>query len=279
MSETDAVIIGAEDGEIAASNDGVDRFVTKHFGVLGTFRLHRAAIGWDLLAAPLNVMLAPIFLLSRLTALVLAALRVRRASQWILAYPIFLHSAVARAVEQRIEFELWPAVSPQKASLNDRQRQLLRDYTSVRTSVAEIFTTLVVLALGFYLFRNPTPGIVSLTPFVSDLMTQTSAVANFPFGQGLGQMWYAAFPPVRSLSYVITVGISLALVASLVTTFAGIIADPIQAYLGIHRRRLLRLLEDLDASDAAGPVLAREHVLARLADISDAGVSLFRMLR
>ena len=260
-------------------HEKVNSFVRKHFGFPGTLRLHRAALGLDLLAAPVNVMLSPVFLLSRIIALLLEMLRLQRASRWILAHPIFLHSAVARAVEQRIEIELWPAVSPQGASLTDRQRRLLRDYTSVRTSVAEIFTTLVVLALGFYLFRNPTPGIVSLTPFVSDLMTQTSAVANFPFGQGLGQMWYAAFPPERSATYLITVGISLALVASLVTTFAGIIADPIQTYLGIHRRRLLRLLNDLDASDAAGPVLAREHALARLADISDAGVSLFRMLR
>lgn len=257
------------------SREAIDSFVRTHFSLPGTLRLHRAALGWDLLAAPLNVMLAPVFLLSRLIAICLAALRLRRASQWILGQPIFLHSSVARAVERLIATEL---LSPE-LPLNDRQRRLLRDYTSVRTSVSEIFTTLVVLALGYFLFRNPTPGIVSLTPFVSDLMTQSSAIADFPLGKALGQMWYAAFPPERSVAYVISVGLGLAVVASLVTTFAGIVADPIQAYLGIHRRRLSRLLATLAAHDAAGPVLAREHALARLADLSDAGVSLFRFLR
>ncbi len=256
-------------------HERVDGFIRKHFGVPGTFRLHRAALGWDLLAAPLNVMLAPIFLLSRLIALLLAVIGFRRGSQWILRRPIFLHSAVARAVEQRVETELWTPNAP----LNERQKRLLRDYTSIRTSVSEIFTTLVVLVLGYFLFRTPTPGIVSLTPFVSDYMTQSSAIAHFPLGQGLGHVWYWVFPPEHSIAYVITVGVCLAAIASLVTTFAGIVADPVQARLGIHRRRLLRLLRDLEASDAVGPVLAREHALARLADLTDAGVSLFRMLR
>lgn len=257
----------------------VDCFVRKHFSPKGSLGLHRAALGWDLLAAPLNVLLAPVFLLSRLVAVVLSVLGARRWSQWVLARPIFLHSAVARAVEQRIEMELWNAASPQRAPLNDRQRRLMRDYTGIRTSVSEIFTTLVVLAIGFHLFRNPTPGIVSLTPFVSDLMTQASAIADFPLGRTFGNIWYTAFPPERSLTYILSVGLGLAVVASLVTTFAGIAADPIQAHLGIHRRRLLRLLDDLEANDAGGPVLAREHAIARLADLSDAGVSLFRMLR
>ncbi|NDR59305.1 DUF6635 family protein [Aliiruegeria sabulilitoris] len=259
----------------AGDHEGVNRFVRKHFGVVGTFRLHRNALGWDLLCAPLNVLLAPIFLLSRLAALLLSMLGLRRGSQWILRQPIFLHSAVARAVEQRVETELWPPNTP----MNERQRRLLRDYTSVRTSVSEIFTTLVVLALGYFMFRNPTPGVVSLTPFVSDYMTQSSAIAHFPLGQGLGNLWYGVFPPERSITYVITVGVSLAAIASLVTTFAGIIADPLQVHLGIHRRRLLGLLLNLEANDAIGPVLAREHALARLADLTDAGVSLFRMLR
>ncbi|WP_149866456.1 DUF6635 family protein [Tropicimonas marinistellae] len=257
----------------------VNGFVRENFGVQGTLRLHRAALGGDLLAAPLNVMLAPIFLCSRLTALLLAAVGLRRSSRWLLSQPIFLHSAVARAVEKRIETDLLAPSSPHCAALSDRQRRLLRDYTSVRTSVAEIFTTVVVLTLGYFLFRNPTPGILSLTPFVSDYMTQSSAVAGFPLGQSLGHLWYAVFPPERSASYVLMVGVGLALVASFVTTFAGIIADPVQASLGIHRKRLARLLEDLAANDAAGPVLAREHAIARVADVTDAVVSLFRMIR
>ena len=88
------------------------------------------------------------------------------------------------------------------------------------------------------------------------------------------------FPIELPIWYVIAVGAGLAMVASLVTTFAGLVADPLQAILGIHRRRLLRLLADIErAHGDAAPGLAREHVLARLADLTDAGVSLFRIFR
>ncbi|SNS93589.1 hypothetical protein SAMN05421757_104416 [Tropicimonas sediminicola] len=252
-----------------------DLFVRRHFGFRGSLRLHRAALGWDLLAAPVNVVLAPVFLLSRLIALAFRAIGLGGASRWLLDRPIFIHSSLARAVEALVEAELWQSEEP----LNDRQHGLLRDYTAVRTSVSEIFTTLVVLSLGIFVFRHATPGIVSLAPLVSDYVSHSAAVANFPLGRGLGQAWYAAFPPAIPVWKVLAVGVGLAVVASLVTTFAGILADPIQARLGIHRRRLLRLQYALAASDDSAPSLAREHALARLADITDAGVSLFRFLR
>lgn len=255
-----------------------DAFAKRHFGFRGSLRLHRAALGWDLLAAPVNVLLAPIYLLSRLMAVVLRAVGLGRASRWLLDRPIFIHSALARAVETLIETELWPE-SVVGGPLNHRQKALLRDYTAVRTSVSEICTTLVVLALGVVVFRHATPGVVSLTPLVSDYVTQSAAVANFPLGQGLGHMWYAAFPPAIPVWKVLAVGVGLAGIGALVTTFAGIVADPVQARLGIHRRRLLRLQAALAANDDRSPAIAREHALARLADVTDAGLSLFRFLR
>jgi hypothetical protein len=75
------------------------------------------------------------------------------------------------------------------------------------------------------------------------------------------------------------IGIALAMVASIVTTFAGVIADPIQAILGIHRRRLIKLLNAIAASEDNASGLAPEHILARLADLTDAGLSLLRIWR
>ena len=51
----------------------IRRFVRETFGLRGTLGLHRAALGGDLVRAPLNVILAPVFLLNRLAALVARA--------------------------------------------------------------------------------------------------------------------------------------------------------------------------------------------------------------
>ena len=132
---------------------------------------------------------------------------------------------------------------------------------------------------GFALFQSATPGVISLTPLVSDHVARASAIDGFVLGERLGALWYSIFPARLAVWTVIGIGVALAMVASLVATFAGVLADPIQAALGIHRRRLMRLLSDLDAADGPPPSLAREHVLARAADISDAGVSLIRFLK
>jgi hypothetical protein len=75
------------------------------------------------------------------------------------------------------------------------------------------------------------------------------------------------------------VALGLVMSASMVSTFAGVVADPIQAALGIHQRRLMRLLARLDATEDPSPALEPEHLLARLADLSDAAMAVFRALR
>ena len=58
----------------------------------------------------------------------------------------------------------------------------------------------------------------------------------------------------------------------LIASFAGIVADPVQRQLGLHQRRLHRMLNATGAaveqSDAPGFV-ARDHYVARLLDLFD----------
>ena len=76
----------------------------------------------------------------------------------------------------------------------------------------------------------------------------------------------------------IVAGVVLAVAASLVTTFAGLIADPVQLWTGVHRRRLMRMLARLDRQQAPAGI-EREHVLARLGDLGDIASSIWRGLR
>jgi len=72
------------------------------------------------------------------------------------------------------------------------------------------------------------------------------------------------------------------LAGSVVAAFAGVIADPVQVRLGLHRRRLLRLIDTIEAEIAGRgdrPFVAREHYLARLFDLWDAALSVLRALR
>ncbi|NDV50198.1 DUF6635 family protein [Salipiger sp. PrR003] len=58
----------------------VDGHVASTFSLAGSARLHRRALGLDILCAPLNVVLAPLHALLRLIAFLLGVVRLRRAS-------------------------------------------------------------------------------------------------------------------------------------------------------------------------------------------------------
>ena len=106
----------------------------------------------------------------------------------------------------------------------------------------------------------------------------STAVSDFLLGDRLGRAWYWAFPVELSPWEVILTGVALAVIGSLITTFAGLAADPVQVLTGTHRRRILRLLDRLDRAQP-GPGLEREHLLARAGDLSDAALLLWRSLR
>ena len=253
----------------------IDAFVARNFSLRGTLALHRGALGWDLLRAPVNLILAPVLVLTRLAALLARIVRLRRVAAWLGGRRILLPTRVASRVEALLQDEL---LAP-GAGANPAVARLVTDYADVRSAVAEITTSLVVLAAGASLFHAATPGVVSLAPRVSDYVTRAQAVASFPLGDRLGGVWYAAFPTEVPVWSVVAMCVALAMAASVVTTFAGVLADPLQAATGLHQRRLRRLLARVEAADPTAPGIASEHVVARLADVGDLVLGLVRTFR
>lgn len=64
----------------------------------------------------------------------------------------------------------------------------------------------------------------------------------------------------------------LALAFSLLSAFAGIVADPVHRPLGIHRRRLRRLVAAIERNlrgDGPERFVVRDHYIARILDVAD----------
>ncbi len=284
----------------------LDGFVGRHFTWPGTFRIHRAALGWDILRAPVNVLLSLVLVLTRLAALVCRLLRRPGWSGWLLSRRILLRTAVARRVETLVLTDLLGlpdlpedipalAATPQFRAMTGPEmtaagaertaRRLLRDvaeYAGARTAVAELTTTLCVILAGALVFHALTPGMISMAPDVAGAVARTTAIAEFPLGKRLGGAWYGLMTPDTPAWLVGAAVTGLVAAGAVFAAFAGVLADPVQAWLGIHRRRLRRLLDTLEAHCRPGadrPFVAREHLLARVLDLWDAALSLFRLLR
>ena len=295
-------------------SDRVDAFVQRHFTWPGTLRLHRAALGADVLRAPVNVLMAPVLVLARLGAWICRRLRLRRAANWLIRRRLLLRTAVAARVEAAILTELLEVPLARSDLSRDRNalslailsapsyREAIRnrgsvdgaktmadgimravaEYTGTRSAIGEVTTALFTLVVGAIVFEALTPGMISMAPGVAEAVQRGTAIADFPLGSTLGSVWYDAFPSGPSPFLVTATIAGLVLLGSVVAAFAGVIADPVQGWLGIHRRRLMRLLVSIDAEikgTDAQPFVAHEHLLVRVFDLWDGALSVLRVFR
>lgn len=252
----------------------IERFVARNFSFRGSLRLHRHAIGWDLLRAPANVSLAPLFLLQRLLGLALGRIGLRRLARRITARPIMFRTALAEELDRRLIADLLVPLGLAPA--------LTEDYVATRAATNEMATTLGTVGFGAVVFKSVTPGVLSLAPALAAVMAQGAAIASFPLGGALGAVWYQAFPMQVPVQIVIATGAGLIVTLALAATFAGIVTDPLQRRLGLHRHRLQRLVDALSremASPGSGRFAAPEHYGARAGDLADAAVNALRWLR
>jgi hypothetical protein len=292
----------------------VDWFVAKHFTWPGTLHLHTAALGWDILRAPINVTLSPILVLIRVLAFLCRRIGFPVAAEWLAGRAILLRTTVARRVEICIVTDLLDLPLPHGAADSDPDavsravlaapqiRDLIRmrestadvlavgrriaralgDYAGTRSAVAEMTTAVVTLAVGALVFHALTPGLISMAPGVADAMARTTAISDFLLGQAIGAVWYGVFPAGASPWLVAATVVVLVMIGSIFTAFAGVLADPVQIRLGIHRRRLLRLIDVLEVELCGSgdkSFAAREHFYARFFDLWDAGASALRFFK
>jgi len=301
----------------AARHEQVAHFVHAHFSLLGTLRLHRAALGWDIALAPLNLAMAPpqmalwlagtgarrlgaSRLASRMTSLRLVReTAVARRVRWLVITELLElpcregpHEATRDALAEtiladaRVIATLQPMLvrlgeAGEDPALQARIERAVADYAGTRGATTEITMALISLGAGAGSFGKLTPGAVSLGPVLAGMLAQQAAVASFPFGSALGSLWYAAFPVAPAASLVAGLTGGLVAGAALATAFAGIIADPLQRALGLHQRRLHRLLATMERQvlDPEAPAFALyEHYFARLMDLFDLVGAAYRLI-
>jgi hypothetical protein len=113
---------------------------------------------------------------------------------------------------------------------------------------------------------------VTLSSALAGIIAQQAAIAAFPLGAGLGAFWYGLFPASAGIGLLAATMGGVFLCSALLSAFSGILTDPLQRRLGLHRRRMSRLLDGLEAilsGDADRPMTMGDHYVARLVDLFD----------
>ena len=307
-AEAEAIVARAIERYVAERRARVQGFVDANFSLIGSLRLHREALGADLLRAPANLALVPPFLVMQLGAAGLGGLGARRAARWLQSRKLFLTTDVARELTFRLHRDLLELpyddgvrrtecdalaeaiLADQRLALplaaiserlqqqrggpevEARLRAMLETYAGARTAAADLFNNALLASTGAALFQKLTPGTFSLGPVLAGAIAHQAAVASFPLGAGLGSLWYAWFPTAPSAALLLGTTGGLMLLTAVTAGFAGVISDPVQRALGLHARRLERLIDALGrelAGDSDVAFQVRDHYVARIFDLLD----------
>ncbi len=321
LSTVDAQRIVAEAAHtyFESRRSRVDEFVDRHFSFAGSAAMHRKALGWDILKAPANIALAVPHLTTKLAAAAARAAGAEQTSTYLNSRKLFFDTAVSREIEWLIVTDLLELPLRQEGresrrdalaeailaapelqdALNQaieaigrrgdspafRQRleEAMQTYTGTRAAAAEIATALVTLGAGAVAVHQATPGVMTLGPALATALAHQAAVASFPLGAGLGSLWYGVYPAVASPALIGGMTGGLLAVSSVAAAFAGIVADPVQRRLGLHQRRLRRLIDALERQWETGRAesgfTARDQYVARLLDLFDLLGSAYRLAK
>jgi hypothetical protein len=319
----------AADRRLAAAivEDGVRRyfgerrkrvrpFVDRNFSLAGSIRLHRAALGWDIARAPLNLAMAGPQVGLLVASQAARKLGARRMAAQLGSKRLLVHTEVGKELAWRLHADLLelpyrsggritardalaetilsdprvvaaltPALEAIGArgddpALRQRLEAAMTEYTRTRAAATEITTALLTLSSGALALRKLTPGAMSLGPTLAAAIAQRAAVMSFPMGGALGSLWYTLFPVAPSALLVAGLTGGLLAASTVASAFAGVIADPVQRKLGLHEHRLRRMLDALERQmhDPAAPGFAvHDHYVARLLDLFDVAGALVRL--
>ncbi|MDP6474646.1 MAG: hypothetical protein QF666_18165 [Alphaproteobacteria bacterium] len=294
----------------------IENFAKDNFSFLGSFRLHRHAVGLDMIRAPVNLAMSAPFLTTQIIAAGCRATGRKESAAWLESRRFYLKTDVARELEWRlfVDFlELPYAQGPRVSEHDALAEELLRDarvegaiaeqlkssgvrgddaefrawlsgalntYQSTRVSSADMSNALLGAGIGAVAFKQLTPGMMSLGPVAAHALVQSAAIASFPLGAGIGGVWYGLFPAVAPAA--LTVGATGGLVAfgALFSAFSGVVSDPVQRRLGIHQRRLRKLLKALEQElqgEGEARFTVRDHYVARILDLLE-GLNVIRTM-
>jgi hypothetical protein len=294
------VVRDAAQRYIAGRQHQIDAFVDRHFSFLGSLALHRRAIGWDLVRAPANLLLAGPALLVKLAGWAGRRAGSRRLADRLARMRLLFDTGVSRELEWLVMSELLeiPCHRSDRASYRDalaatiladervaerldtefdklagcRFKSAVQNYLESRSATAEIATGVAAAGFGALAVKQATPGLATLGMALAGMIAQQAAIAAFPLGAGLGGLWYGLFPVAAGPGLLAATMGSVFLSAAVLAAFSGIVTDPLQRRLGLHRRRLLRLMQELERTlggEAGRDPTLRDHYVARLVDVFD----------
>ena len=308
IKKVDQSINNAVDIYIESRRVKIPEFVNKYFSVKGALRLHKKALSSDLYKSPFNIfwalpytgMKATAFLFKKGGNKIIPRIfeklprgfetNVQKEVKWLIytelleiPFQLGKRKSEKDALLEEIlnQPEITAMFVQELAQINkkskdpDFRKRLesnLMEYASSRTAAADLAGTLITLSIGATLFKQMTPGSMATGSAVAATIAHHTAVSNFVLGSTLGSVWYSIFPVSASAGLIVATTGTIMAAMAIITSFTGILTDPIQTKLGLHQKRLKKFVSSLDKElkglgDSKFEI--KDQYVARVFDILD----------
>ncbi len=276
-------------------------FIDRHFHYPGAIETNRKALGWDMLRAPINLLWAPVYALACLLKILI---RNRPRLAWLHQFADRVPAGFTTQVQQHISdlilvdllndgqpgplledylIEALESVYARHAlEPVDHQRfstlieplvaDALSQYRVTRTASADITNSISCTVLGAFAFQKFTPGGIGLGVVLASMAAKFMAARDFILGETIGGWYYSWFPPEPSLATTASVMVAVMAALAALAALSGVIFDPVQAAVGLHRRRLNKLLDHLERDvsiSTQSSFRPKDQYVARILDMFD----------
>lgn len=279
----------------------VPAFIDRHFHYPGAIATNRVALGWDMLRAPANLLWAPVYALACLLRLLIPektgllwlrnllgrvpagfTTKVQQHISDLIQQELLNNGEPGPLLERYLVKALEETYTSQTSEPVDHRQftraieplvtEALSQYRVTRTASADITNSISCTVLGAFAFQKFTPGGIGLGVVLASVLAKNLAARDFILGETIGGWYYSLFPPEPSLAT--TAGVMVAVLAALsaFAALSGVLFDPIQAAVGLHRRRLNKLLNHLESDvklSTQSSFRPKDQFVARILDAYD----------
>jgi hypothetical protein len=282
-------------------------FIAEHFSFKGALGLNKCAFGKDLLRAPANLAWAPFYFAAKLGGGVAKKVGMQTVSEKLKKVKPGFRTDVEKKVEWLMysEFLELPFVEGERVcdknalltfilaedrmislfeekllpfatiGTDSKEREKLEEklstYVDNRKDVAELTTAIMGISAGLAAHKGLNMGAIGLGQTAAAI-AQHLAISNFFLGQTLGGLYFSVFPTAASMGLIVGATGGIAAAMGIVSAFAGVIADPVQKSLGLHHKKLRKLVDAVEnqlLGKSKESYVLREGLVARLLDFID----------
>lgn len=253
----------------------VPGFIKQHFSYPAALATNRVAFGFDVLRAPVNLFWAPLFaLVSIIRFFVGRSPRLTWLHRLLGRFPAGFTTQVQTHISELVLRDLLQHGEPQRslswfiaeelralyqknentdvdveqfhAQAEPIIEEALTQYRITRTATADITNTLSCTVLGAFAFQKFTPGGIGIALMLSTTISSQLAASDFFLGEFLGGIYYSVFPASPSLAMTLATIAGVLSLLSACAALSGVISDPVQAAVGLHRYRLKKMLNHME---------------------------------